>query len=147
MAFKINISDKGKTLKIETENENLIGKSIGESLDGKEVSADLEEYELEITGTSDISGKPGFEELEGSEYHRELLKYGPGMKDRRKGIRLRKLLRGKVISAKTIQINTITKKQGKKKFEDLLPKKEAPASPENKEKTEVQAAPATQEKK
>ena len=51
MVFKINISDKGKTLKLESENENLIGKKIGETLDGKELSSDLEGYELEITGT------------------------------------------------------------------------------------------------
>ena len=46
------------------------------------------------------------------------------MKDTRKGIRLRKTLRGQEISLLTSQINTIVVKEGKKKFEDLLPKKE-----------------------
>ena len=31
MAFKINVSHKGKTYKLETENEALVGKKIGET--------------------------------------------------------------------------------------------------------------------
>ena len=80
---------------------------------------------MEITGTSDDSGFPGMKGLEGIRYHRVLLKKGFGMHDSRKGIRLRKTLRGDEISLKTIQINVIVKKEGHKKFEELLPKKEA----------------------
>lgn len=122
MAFNINVSHKGRTYKIESENEFLIGKSIGETVEGGEIDENLKGYELIITGTSDLSGIPGFEELEGTGYHRELLKYGPGMKDRRKGIRLRKTLRGKEISLKTHQINTKVMKEGKKKFSELTGK-------------------------
>ena len=32
MAFKINISNKGKTLKVETESESLVGRKIGEKV-------------------------------------------------------------------------------------------------------------------
>ena len=32
MAFKINISDKGKTYKLESESEVVVGKKIGETL-------------------------------------------------------------------------------------------------------------------
>jgi len=124
MVFKINISDKGKTLKIESEDESIIGKKIGETIPGKFVSEDLEGYELIITGTSDISGIPGFKDLEGTAYHRKLLTYGSGMKNRKKGLRLRKTLRGEEISLKTAQINTKVVKEGSKKFLDLLPKKE-----------------------
>ncbi|MDP2925818.1 MAG: S6e family ribosomal protein [Nanoarchaeota archaeon] len=124
MAFKINVSHKDKTYKIESENEDLLGKKIGEELDGNEISPDLDGYKLEITGTSDISGIPGFKGLEGSIYHRELLTFGPGMKDKRKGLRLKKTLRGEEISVKTIQINTKVIKEGEKKFDELLPKKE-----------------------
>jgi ribosomal protein S6E (S10) len=128
MAFKINISHKGKTLKFETENEFFVGKNIGENIDGSEISPDLKGYDLEITGTSDISGIAGFKELEGPAYHKELLKFGPGMKNKGKGLRLRKTLRGKEISLKTIQINTKVNKIGEKKFESLLPKKEEKAA-------------------
>ena len=49
----------GKTIKLESENENLIGKKIGEIINGNDISEELHGYELEITGTSDISGIPG----------------------------------------------------------------------------------------
>ena len=42
------------------------------------------------------------------------------MKDRRKGMRLRKTMRGEVISAKTHQINTTVAKEGSTKFTELL---------------------------
>jgi small subunit ribosomal protein S6e len=124
MAFKINVANKGKTYKLETENEVLIGKKIGETLDGSDLSEDLKGYVLEIKGTSDISGIPGKKGLEGNIYHRKLLTRGFGMKDTRKGMRLKKTLRGEEISAKTIQINTIVKKEGSKKFEELVKKEE-----------------------
>ena len=124
MAFKLNISHKGKTFKLETENEVLIGKKIGETLKGDELSSDLKGYDLEITGTSDISGIPGFKGIEGTAYSRKLLTFGPGMKNKEKGLRLRKTLRGEEISLKTIQINTIVKKEGGKKFSELLTPKE-----------------------
>lgn len=127
MAFKINIADKGKTYKLETENEVLVGKRIGEPIEGNDLSEDLKGYVLEITGTSDISGIPGKKGLEGNIYHRKLLTKGFGMKDTRKGIRLKKTLRGEEISAKTIQINAIVKKEGQKKFAELV-KKEKPAA-------------------
>ncbi|MBS3079546.1 30S ribosomal protein S6e [Candidatus Pacearchaeota archaeon] len=123
MAFKINVSDKGKTIKLESENENLIGKVIGESIKGSDISEDLSGYELIITGTSDISGIPGKKGLEGTSYHRKLLTFGFGMKDKRKGMRLKKTLRGEEVSTKTIQINTIVKKHGAKKFSELSNKK------------------------
>ena len=139
MPFKINISDKGKTYKVETENEVLVGKKISEIIQGSDISSDLKGYELLITGHSDLSGIPGFKGLEGDLYHRNLLKFGPGMKDRRKGIRLRKTQRGEVISSKTYQINTIVKKQGDKKFQDLF-KKEPTETTDTKETTEEKTA-------
>ncbi len=123
MPFKINVSDKGKTIKLESENENLIGKKIGEAIPGSDISEELHGYELEITGTSDISGIPGQKGLEGASYHKKLLTFGHGMKDRRKGMRLKKTLRGEEISPKTIQINAIVKKHGNKKFNEFSNKK------------------------
>jgi small subunit ribosomal protein S6e len=130
MPFKINISDKGKTKKLETESEALVGKSIGQTFNGEDISPDLKGYELEITGTSDLSGIPGFKGLEGNIYHKRLLTYGPGMKDRRKGMRLRKSNRGEEVSLKTHQINTKVIKQGETKMDDLF---KAEATEEKKE--------------
>jgi len=124
MPFKINISHKGKTFQIETESEAIVGKKISETIKGEDISPDLKGYELEITGISDIAGLPGFKGLEGTAYHRRLLTRGPGMHNTTKGIRLRKTNRGEEISLKISQINTKVLKQGNKKFDDLLPKKE-----------------------
>ena len=130
--FKINISNKGKTYKVETEDEFLVGKNIGENFEGDQLDDNLKGYVLEITGTSDLSGIPGFKGLTGPGYHRRLLKYGKGMKDRRKGIRLRKTQRGEEISLKTNQINAIVKKEGSTKFDKLVAKEEV-----KEEKTET----------
>jgi len=132
MPFKINISSKGKTFKLEVDNEGLIGKKIGEKIEGKELKKELEGYELEITGTSDIAGFPGFKEIEGSSLKRVLLTYGKGMhkKPRRegkkpvsspKGLRLKKSIRGNTISKDTIQINAKVIKLGDKKLEEIFP--------------------------
>jgi ribosomal protein S6E (S10) len=117
--FKINVSHKGKAYKVETENEWLVGKKIGEKIDGSGVDDSLKGYELEITGTSDLSGIPGFKGLEGSGYHRQLLTYGPGMKDTSKGLRLRKSNRGEEISLKTHQVNIKVLKEGETGFGEL----------------------------
>jgi ribosomal protein S6E (S10) len=133
MVFKINVSNKGKTYKVETEREELVGTKIGDKVNGAEVDESLKGYELEITGTSDLSGLPGFKGLEGPVYHRRLLSYGPGMKDRRKGMRLRKTNRGEEISLKMRQINMIVVKEGETKFAELIVKKVEESSEEKKE--------------
>lgn len=131
MAFKINVSHNGKTYKVETESEILVGKKIGDKIPGNDVSENFKEYELLITGTSDLSGIPGFRGLEGDSYHRRLLTFGPGMKNKKKGIRLRKTQRGEIISLKTHQINMKVLKEGDKKFSDIFSPKEASGSNEN----------------
>jgi len=124
MAFKINVSDKGKTAKFETESEELIDRTIGDKIHGKDVSSDLEGYELEITGTSDKAGFPGLKQVLGSALKRVLLKRGIGMHDNRKGVILRKTVRGNVISAEIVQINMKVTKEGHKKFSEFVKKEE-----------------------
>ena len=141
MAFKINVSHKGKTFKVETEDEKLVGKSIGDKIDGKEISEDLTDYEIEITGTSDKAGFAGKKEIEGPNMKKALLGYGHGMhkkpkgekkfNKKPKGLRLRKTVRGKEISPSTIQINSKVIKEGPKKFDSLFEKPEPKT--ENKE--------------
>ena len=126
MPFKVNISHKGKTIKFEeVDNEELIDKAIGEPLQGKEISGDLEGYELEITGTSDKAGFPGSKDVEGAGLKKILLTKGKFMHDKRKGVRLRKTVRGKLVSLATIQINAKVVKEGSKKFDELGKKPEA----------------------
>ncbi len=134
MAFKINFSYKGKTFKTEKENESLIGISIGDKIDGSEVSDELKDYELEITGTSDKAGFAGMPKIAGSQLRKVLFTYGRGMhkkpkglkkiNKKPKGLRLRKTVRGKEISQDTVQINTKVVKEGIKKFGELFVKSE-----------------------
>ena len=46
MAFKINVAKDGKTYKVESENEDLVGISIGDTIKGEDISEDLAGYEL-----------------------------------------------------------------------------------------------------
>jgi|SRR3989344_1965439 len=121
MPFKLNISDKGKAWKLETESEFLINKSVGENISGKEIKSELEGYELEITGASDMAGFPHSINVEGLGLKRLLLKKGWGMHDKREGVRLRKTVRGKIISQSTSQINLSVVKQGSKPLAEVFP--------------------------
>jgi small subunit ribosomal protein S6e len=139
MVFKINIGTKeGKTYKFETSSEELIGKSLGEKIKGELISPDLKGYEIEITGLSDGSGFTSLKEVEGNGLKRVLLKYGKAMHKRPRkegkkkrsnftpgGLRLRKLVRGKIISPAIVQINTKMIKEGDKKLNEIsLPPEE-----------------------
>lgn len=134
MVFKINVSHKGKAYKAETENEDIVGHSIGDKIEGSLISSELSGYELEITGTSDKAGFCGVASINGPNLKKVLLGYGHAMKKkpkglkkvnkRPKGLRIRKTVRGKEISLATVQINTKVTKEGSKKFDSLFEKAE-----------------------
>ena len=144
MAFKINLNEKsGKTYKLEVAAPGLIDKELGDKIDGKEIKSDLDGYEFEISGASDKAGFPLFKEVQGQGLKKVLLGYGKGMhkkpkregkkpaKDNKpKGLRLRKTVRGKVISEAVVQVNLKVVKVGKKPLSEIFaPEKpaEAPA--------------------
>jgi len=141
MAFKINIGTKdGKTYKLESEAESLVGKSLNDKVEGKDVSEDLEGYEFEITGASDSSGFTALKSVQGRGKKRVLLTYGKALKKRPrkegkkkhsnmkpKGLRMRKTVRGQIITGDFSQINLKPVKEGKKSLKDIF---EAPASSE-----------------
>lgn len=148
MAFKINLSNKGKTAKFEVESESLAGVKIGDKISGKDISEDLAGYEIEITGTSDKAGFPGLKSQKGPTLRKVLLSYGTGMHKRPKkegkkpvsspkGLRLKKSVRGSEISEATVQINTKVIKEGSKKFDDLF-KQPEPEQPQEKATEESQ---------
>ncbi len=133
--FKINISEKsGKTYKLEKEIPFLLEKELGNKIDGKEIMSELNGYEFEIRGTSDKSGFTSMKEVEGIGLKKLLLKYGKGMKrkpklegkkeisnHRPKGLRLRKTVRGRIISEATSQINFSILKAGSKTLQEIFP--------------------------
>jgi len=143
MAFKINLSEKsGKTYKLEVEAPLLDGKLLNDKINGKDISDDLEGYEFEITGASDKSGFTAVKEVDGSGLKKVLLSYEKGMHKRPKregkkkrsnfkpkGLRLRKTVRGKIISDAMSQINLKTLKVGKRSLQEIFPEQ----APEKKE--------------
>lgn len=163
MPFKLNISSKdGKSWKLELESETLIGKKIGDKIQGSEISADLAGYELEITGASDMAGFPHKKDAEGPQLRGVLLTKGWGMhkKPRRegkkpvqtsKGLRLKKSVRGKELSDKTIQINLRVEKEGSKTLATIFPDQnkapepEKPAEPVQESSNETASTEATVE--
>jgi small subunit ribosomal protein S6e len=134
MPFKFNISEKtGKTYKIEAEAPAIVGKELGETIRGVEISPDLEGYEFKICGGSDKAGITMLDSIEGFSLKKTLLSYEKGMKkrprkelkkkrskNRPKGLRLRKTVRGKVISDNILQINLKVLKEGSKKLSEVL---------------------------
>jgi len=132
MVFKVNIADKkGLTYHLDSNSESIIGLKLGEIIKGEDVDSKLEGYEFEIKGMSDKAGFPSIEKVEGILLKRALLTYGKGMKDKRKGLRKRKTVRGNTISVDSVQINLTVKKHGKASLHELFPeqgkKKEKPA--------------------
>jgi small subunit ribosomal protein S6e len=140
MVFKINIAEKsGKTFHLESDSEEFLEKELHSKMNGKEVSPSLEGYEFEITGTSDSSGFTSLDSVEGSTLKKVLLTYGKAMHKRPrregkkkvsnfkpKGLRLRKTVRGKVISPAIVQINLKILKEGSKKLTEIFPDQNQP---------------------
>ncbi len=137
MPYKLNISEKGKSWKLESDSEIFIAMKVGDKIKGSEISPNLEGYELEVTGASDKAGFPHKKDLEGAEIRRILLTKGWGMHKKPKwsgkkkvstpnGLRLKKSVRGKQLSEKTVQINLNVLKQGSKKLTEVFPEQNKP---------------------
>lgn len=135
MPFKVNISDKsGKTYKLESDSEEVVGKELNEKIQGKSVSPDLEGYEFEITGTSDNAGFTSHKAVQGIGLKKLLLTYGKAMHKRPRkegkkkrsnptpsGLRMRKTVRGRIISRDIAQINLKVIKAGNKPLSEIFP--------------------------
>lgn len=124
--MKLVISDKesGKTYQKELKEESsyLIGKRIGEELDGSLVG--MAGYKLKITGGSDLAGFPMRKEIEGSRKLKPYLSKGPGFKPKRKGERRKKMVRGNRVDEEIYQVNTVVLEKGPQPLEELCPKEE-----------------------
>ena len=108
--FQLIVSDpKSKTSKAAslegTKAQALVGKSIGEEIDGKLLG--IGNVKLRITGGTDKDGVPMRFDIQGAARKRAILSGGVGYKPSDSGERQRKLLRGRVISDETLQINSV----------------------------------------
>ena len=124
MEFKIVISDPktGKSYQKVVDSEVLISKKLGEKLEGNLVG--LNNFEFTITGGSDKAGFPMRRDIDIQGRKKVLSGNSVGIKVKEKGIRIRKSVRGGIISNQTAQINLKVEKHGSENLDALLGKKE-----------------------
>lgn len=132
--FKIIISDPdlgtSKTVELEeTRTVPLIGRRVGEALDGAIVG--LSGHKVQITGGSDKDGFPMRPSVHGGVRRKIILGGGVGFNPKDEGQRRRKMVRGNVITDEIVQINMKiiekpkkAKEEKKKKAKEKIPKKE-----------------------
>lgn len=138
MESKIVINDikTGKSYQKTLDNNEFLGKKIGEIVDGNLVG--LKGYELKVTGGSDIAGFPMRKSVEGSGLKKVLIDKGAGLRRPKKWLKVRKGVRGNTVMSKTSQINLRVEKYGSKSIEELLGvKKEEIKEPMKEEKVEA----------
>lgn len=106
--FKLIVSDPetGKASVHELEGSKaqpLIGREIGDVADGSIIGMD--KVKLQITGGSDKDGIPMRHDVHGGGKKDTILSGGVGFKPEAHGERRRKLVRGRMITDQTYQIN------------------------------------------
>jgi small subunit ribosomal protein S6e len=125
--FRLVISDPKlkKAYQIEMkapDSEKLIGKKLGDKINGELVNA--HGFEFEITGGSDKEGFPMRKDIRGTKRIRAILTGGTGFRPKAKGERRRRSVRGNQISEDIIQINMKVTKEGSKPLGVALGKEE-----------------------
>ena len=105
--FKVVISDgTGKSVSQELKDKvanPLLGLKIGDVIDSNIVGID---GKMQITGGSDKSGTPMRPDLHGGVKKYILLARGVGMRNRTPGIRIRKLIRGNMVTEEIYQLSS-----------------------------------------
>jgi len=126
----VNDAKTGKSYNVAVSGyhaNSLIGKSIGEVVDGTFVN--LPGYKVKITGGSDGNGTPMRADLPGNKRRKLLLSEGLGFHEVYKGERKRTAVRGRTISSECVQINAVVVEYGPNTIEDILnPKPATPAT-------------------
>ena len=125
--FKIIVNDikTGKSYQKAITSDAFLGKKLGDKVEGNLFG--LKDYELKITGGSDKAGFPMRKNLDIAGRKKILSGNSTGIKVKEKGIRIRKTVRGAIISDQTAQINLRVEKYGSDTIENLLGiKKEEP---------------------
>jgi small subunit ribosomal protein S6e len=105
--FKLVVSDnKGKSVSQELKDRAanpLLGSKIGEIIDSSIIG--IAGGKMKITGGSDKSGTPMRPDVHGGVKKYVLLSKGVGMKNATKGNRIRKLVRGNMVTEEIYQLN------------------------------------------
>jgi len=133
--MKIVISDKGKSYSAEIAKEKepqLYGMKLGDMLDGSMVGA--AGYKLKLTGGSDKDGFPMRADVISVGKKRMILDSPPGYKPDAKGKRMKKTVRGGVISESVAQLNMNVIESGPTPLAELFKKPEGAAEAKKEEK-------------
>jgi small subunit ribosomal protein S6e len=105
--FKLVVSDRtGKSSSREIKDisaQPLLGSRIGDVLDSSIIG--VSSGKMKITGGSDKSGTPMRADVHGGVKKYVLLSRGVGMKTHTKGERIRKLIRGNLVTDEIYQLN------------------------------------------
>jgi small subunit ribosomal protein S6e len=123
--MKIVISEpkSGRSYGIDLDKDKeggLIGKKLGDKLEGGAVGA--EGYELEITGGSDIAGFPMRSDVSGPRRVGVILSDGAGIGKQKRGMRAKRNVRGNIISDQIVQVNAKVLSAGSKPLGEIFPK-------------------------
>ncbi len=105
----------------DSEASTFYGKKINDKFDGALVGFDG--YEFEITGGSDKQGFPMRKGIISAGRVKAIISKGPGLRKTKKGFRVKKTLRGGIISPEIIQLNVKVVKYGPKKISEIMPSK------------------------
>src|SRR5574339_141713 len=105
--FKVVVSDKkGKSVSHELKDKEaqpFLGGKIGDSFDSTTIG--VSGGKLKVTGGSDKSGTPMRSDVNGGVKKYVLLSKGVGMNDSSEGKRIRKLVRGNMITEEIYKLN------------------------------------------
>lgn len=110
--------ETGRSHQFETDEVDLSGRTLGETLDGADIG--LPGYTLELTGGSDNAGRPMREDVAGRQPKELLSAGGTGYRPTRDGERRRITVRGNEIGRETTQLNVRVVDAGDESLEDLL---------------------------
>jgi len=144
----INDTKNGRSYQKPYSNERLIGKKIGDKIEGTIVG--LQGYELELTGGSDKAGFAMRKDVEGSSRKKILIGKGVGLRKIANDVRRKKSVVGNMIGENTAQVNLKVVKYGTKDVKELLGIKDEPKKEEKKEVKEEKSKeekPKVEEKK
>jgi small subunit ribosomal protein S6e len=107
--FKLVVSDnKGKSISQELKDRAanpLLGSKIGEIIDSSVIG--IAGGKMKITGGSDKSGTPMRPDVHGGVKKYVLLSRGVGMRNASEGNRIRKLIRGNMVTEEIYQLNCV----------------------------------------
>jgi small subunit ribosomal protein S6e len=142
--FKLIISDPatGKSSASEIEGaraQALVGRSLGEIIDGSALG--IGQGKLLISGGCDKNGIPMRADVHGGVKKYIVLSRGPGFNPTRHGERKRKLVRGKIITDETYQINFTSKKAMEAEQKAPVEPKPAEAKPPSEAPKATKAKP------